>query len=67
MIISLGYPFDQWNGSIIIASVRSHSDLATLRDLIDPQNNIGVARRYFNRTHSLALSFDGIYLEDSIL
>ncbi|KAL1679610.1 hypothetical protein EV122DRAFT_209481 [Schizophyllum commune] len=62
-----GYPFDQWNGSIIIASVRSHSDLATIRDLMYPQNNIGASLSYSNRTDLLALSFDGIYLEDSIL
>ncbi|KAL1695227.1 hypothetical protein GGG16DRAFT_45653, partial [Schizophyllum commune] len=50
-----GYPFDQWTGSIVIAS------------LMRQQNSIGESRQLTNTTTSLALSFDGITLEDSLL
>ncbi|KAI5828393.1 hypothetical protein K523DRAFT_373676 [Schizophyllum commune Tattone D] len=49
-----GYPFDQWTGSIVIASCTY-------------QNNVGYSISGFNNTYHYALSFDGISLEDSLL
>ncbi|KAI5888308.1 uncharacterized protein SCHCODRAFT_02601887 [Schizophyllum commune H4-8] len=54
-----GYPFDQWTGSIVIASC------SLLKYLY--QNNVWYSIAEFNDTQHYALSFDGISLDDSLL
>ncbi|KAL1699699.1 hypothetical protein EV121DRAFT_215684, partial [Schizophyllum commune] len=62
-----GYPFDQWTGRIVIASVRGQSDPHAVHELMYEQNNVGASREYTNTTTSWALPFYGITLEDSLL
>ena len=62
-----GYPFDQWKGDIVIASVGAdfHCTARALKNT--HQNNVENSIIDFNDPYHYALSFDGISLEDSLL